>query len=196
MVQRIIELALDESAWLPFALVVSIVAVTVRTVDSLRSRHGLDIGRAMSLFYGSMIGVMAGGHLLAVTIQLSRGAVLGRPLAFLYGLGLALALPAAWLALGATRSGRGESDPPGAPGSPGTLRALNAWLGIALLALGPHNWPLALPAALNLAYSFRRRRIIGWAIVTVAVASYAFLLVGSLIFAASGQSFEQFSGME
>jgi uncharacterized membrane protein len=73
--------------------------------------------------------------------------------------------------------------------------ALNAWLGIFLVAFGLHNFPLAAPAALNLAYQFRARRAVGWAILTVAIAANLALFTGSLVFLASGQSFEQFSGM-
>ena len=61
--------------------------------------------------------------------------------------------------------------------------------------LGLHNVPLAAPAALNLAYQFHTRRAVGWTIVTVAVVANLALFAGSLVFLASGQSFEEFSGM-
>jgi hypothetical protein len=73
---------------------------------------------------------------------------------------------------------------------------LNAWLALTLLALGIHNLPLAAPAFFNIGYHLHSRRVIGWAIVTMAVVCNVGLFIGSLIFLASGQSFEQFSGIE
>jgi hypothetical protein len=48
---------------------------------------------------------------------------------------------------------------------------------------------------LNIAYQFHTRRVLGWTIVTVAVAANIALFAGSLVFMASGLSFEQFQGM-
>ena len=67
---------------------------------------------------------------------------------------------------------------------------LNVWLGICLLALGLHNAPLAAPAALNIAYLFHSRRAVGWTIVTATVVLNLALFIGSVVFLASGQSFE------
>lgn len=64
------------------------------------------------------------------------------------------------------------------------------------MALGLHNLPLAAPALFNLGYCLHSRRPVGWAIAGLAVAVNLGLFVGSLVFLASGQSFEQFSGME
>lgn len=55
--------------------------------------------------------------------------------------------------------------------------------------------PLAAPAALNFAYLFHSRRAVGWTILGVTVAANLALLVGSLVFLARGQSFEQSSEM-
>ena len=71
---------------------------------------------------------------------------------------------------------------------------LNGLLGLIVLALGPHNAPLAAPALLNILYGAVRHRAVAWAIVGVAVVGYAVLFAGALVFFASGQSFEQFSG--
>jgi hypothetical protein len=73
---------------------------------------------------------------------------------------------------------------------------LNAWLALTLLALGLHNLPLAAPALLNLGYHLHSRRVVGWAFVSLAVVVNVGLFIGSLIFLASGQSFEQFRGIE
>jgi hypothetical protein len=72
---------------------------------------------------------------------------------------------------------------------------LNGWLALTLLVLGPHNLPLAAPAFFNVGYQLHSRRAVGWAIVGAAIAVNVGLFIGSLIFLASGQSFEQFRGM-
>ncbi len=73
---------------------------------------------------------------------------------------------------------------------------LNAWLAGTLLVLGIHNLPLAAPAFFNIGYHLHCRPTVGWAIVALAVVANAGLFVGSLMFFASGQSFEQFSGSQ
>ena len=104
----------------------------------------------------------------------------------LYPLGLALAVPAGWLA---SRTGRiAEGDEHGSRG----VAPLNAALAVALLALGLHNLPLALPAFLNVAFQWHTRRTVGKLIVAAAIVVNLTLFVGSLVFLASGQSFEQF----
>ena len=63
------------------------------------------------------------------------------------------------------------------------------------LALGIHNLPLAAPGFLNIAYKVHSGRVMGWAIVGIAIVVNVGLFIGSLIFLASGQSFEQFRGI-
>jgi hypothetical protein len=132
---------------------------------------------------------MAFGHLLAVTIKLAWGTLEGSLLLF-YVIGAALAAPAWWL-IYHTRRLLASDDEHGRA----TL-ILNAWLAITLLALGVHNLPLALPACFNIGYHLHSRRMVGWAIVSLAVVVNVGLFIGSLIFLASGQSFEQFRGIE
>jgi hypothetical protein len=190
MTEQIVALVLDEGKWLSTSMLLSVIAVVVLAARQRRqslSRRFQIIG-AMNLFYGYMIGIMSFGHLLAVTVKFSQGTLEGS-LGLLYGLGLVLALPAWWLAFRAGMFVR-EIEPRGK-----WMVVLNAWLGICLLALGFHNWPLAGPAALNIAYQFHSRQAVGWAIVTVAVVTALALFVGSLVFFVSGQSFEQFNGM-
>ncbi len=190
MAGRIIELVLDESKWLAAAMLVSLLVVGawLLRMRGERAFDRLAILGAMNRYYACMLGIMGCGHLLAVAVSGARGTLQGSPWV-LYPLGLALAVPA-WLLFS------------GAPGLvAGDERwsrrtaALNAWLGVCLLAFGLHNSPLAAPAALNLAYQFHRRRAVGWMIVTVSIAANVALFAGSLVFLASGQSFEQFSGM-
>jgi hypothetical protein len=81
-------------------------------------------------------------------------------------------------------------------GSERATAVLNAWLAVTLLALGPHNLPLAAPGLLNVGYHLHTRRVVGWAVIGAALIVTIGLFIGALIFAASGQSFEQFRGME
>ncbi len=181
---------LDEGKWLFASMLLSLVVVAwaiARHRRVLPARSQILL--AMNVFWGCTIGTMAFGHLLAVTIKLMQGTLRGSWL-LLYPLGLVLAIPAWWLAVRAARYVR-EEDRFGK-----RLALLNAGLGISLLALGLPNLPLALPATWNLAYQFHTRRAVGWTIVTVAVAANVALLVGSFVFLASGQTFEQFQGLE
>lgn len=191
MTERILEFVLNESKWLTAAMLLGILTVVtwVRRQQRERALDRLAILGAMNRFYGCMIGVMSLGHLLAVTVASLQGTLKGSPL-LLYPLGLALAIPAWWLFFGVQRLVTGERR------WSRRTAALNAWLGISLLAFGLHNFPLAAPAALNLAYHFHTRPTVGWMILTVAVVANHALFVGSLVFLASGQSFEQFSGMK
>ena len=143
----------------------------------------------MNLFFGVTIGTMAFGHLLAVTTKLALGRLEGSILVF-YVIGTILAVPAWWL-IHHTRGVLALQDDHGR-----TTLILNAWLAMTLLALGVHNLPLAAPAFLNIGYHLHTRQVVGWAIVSMAVVINVGLFMGSLIFLASGQSFEQFAGIE
>jgi hypothetical protein len=143
---------------------------------------------AMNLFFGVAVGTMAFGHLLAVTTKLVLGTLEGS-LTMFYAIGIALAVPSWWLIYHACRIAT-----PAEPDGRRTV-ALNVWLGMTLLALGLPNVPLAAPAILNVGYQMSRGRRSGWAIVGVAVLLNVGMFVGSLVFFASGQSFEDFSGM-
>ena len=139
----------------------------------------------MSLFFGATIGTMAFGHLLAVTTKLALGTLEGAVAVF-YLIGVALAVPSWWLTWHSSGLLAADDDRGRA-----TL-GLNLWLSITLLALGLHNLPLAAPGLLNIGYQLHSRRAVGWAIVALAVVVNVGLFIGSLIFLASGQSFERF----
>jgi len=187
---QLVALIIDESKWLTasMGLALALVAVLV-----FRTRHAAYPYRrrvlaAMTLFFGVMIGTMAFGHLLAVTTKLALGTLTGS-LFIYYAIGIVLAVPAWWLiyhareVLISAEHGR-------------KTLVLNIWLGATLLALGLHNFPLAAPAFFNVGYYLNNRRVVGWAIVSLAVVVNVGLFIGSLIFLASGQSFEQFRGIE
>jgi hypothetical protein len=143
---------------------------------------------AMNLFFAVTIGTMAFGHLLVVTIKLAIGTLQGSAIVF-YAIGVALALPSWWLVVHAPRLAASENGN-------ATALMLNAWLGVSLLAMGLHHLPLAAPAILNIGYARHTRPLVGHAIVATAIVFNTGLFIGSLIFLASGQSFEQFRGIE
>lgn len=142
---------------------------------------------AMNLFAGVMLATMGLGHLLAVTTKLRLGTLEGSP-AVLYPIGIAVSVPA-WLMIAHTRAILANA-------TPGRTTGLNAWMAATLIALGLHNLPLAAPALLNIGYRFHSRRAVGMAIVSLAVVFNVALFIGALVFMASGQTFEQFSGIE
>lgn len=191
MIDQLVALIVDESKWLTISMGLAFLAVATLYY---RYRHsGLPSrGRvlaAMNLFFGITIGTMAFGHLLAVTTKLSLGILEGSPPLF-YAIGIALAVPSWWLiyhtrTILASRNDHGRR----------TL-VLNAWLATTLMALGLPNLPLAVPGFLNIGYHLHNRRAAGWVIVGTAVVLNLSLFIGSLVFLASGQSFEQFRGME
>jgi hypothetical protein len=76
------------------------------------------------------------------------------------------------------------------------IAALNIALGLILIGLGLPNVPLALPSVLNLTYQFHRRRFVGWGALTLAIVLNAGLVIGGIVFMASGQTFEQFQEMQ
>jgi hypothetical protein len=191
VIDELVTLIVDESKWLTVSLGLALVSVVLH----LFQHRGSDLPTrrrvlaAMNLFFGVTIGTMAFGHLLAVTIKLALGTLEGSVATF-YAIGAVLAVPSWWLIyhtrqILAPDDGRGRR----------TL-VLNAWLALTLLALGLHNLPLAAPGFLNIAYQRHDRRGVGWTIVGTAVVINVGLLIGSLIFLASGQSFEQFRGIE
>ena len=189
MTERITELILTEQYWMPAAMAIAFIAVAARLrADRHTASTRLRSLRALTLFYGVMIGIMGSGHLIAVSIKAAQGTLQGSP-GFLYSLGLSLAVPAWVLAAMALRAGL--EDQRGLRLTVG----LNGWLGLALMAIGPHNWPIAAPAALNIAYRLQTHRAVGMAIVIVAGVGYVALFAGALMFMAGGQTFEELQGI-
>jgi hypothetical protein len=188
---RIAALIVDESKWMPVSMGLAVLAVIILLYrgrgTALPLRH--RVAAALNLYFGVTIGTMAFGHLLAVTAKLALGTLEGS-VTVLYLIGVAIAVPSWWM-IGHTRLMMASGD-----GHERRTLALNAWLAITLLALGPHNLPLAAPALFNIAYQKHSRPAVGWAIVSLAVVVGVTLFVGSMIFFMSGQTFEQFQGIE
>ena len=190
MVNGVVALIVDESKWLTASLGLAFVAVAVMMIRNRSAVPGRQLTlAAMSLFFALTVGTMAFGHLLAVSVKLVLGILEGST-ARLYLIGIALAVPSWWLVAHTP-----QLLTAGAPRQSASL-GLNAWVVATLLVMGLHNLPLAAPGLLNIAYARQSRRIIGWLLVSLFVAINLALLVGSLIFLASGQTFEQFRGIE
>jgi hypothetical protein len=184
-------LVVDEGKWLPVAMALAALAAGWRLrggagVPPLRPR----IQAALTLFFALMIGTMAFGHLAAVTTRLALGTLTGSVLKF-YAIGAALAAPSWWLAAHAAR----QPMPTSAADATTAVR-LTVWLAVTLLAMGPQNLPLAAPGLFALAYRAHVRPAVGWAIVSLTLVATLGLFIGSLVFMASGQSFEQFRGLD
>ena len=191
MTNQLVALIVDESKWLTASIAFAMLAVSVLLYRH-RSSHlptRFEVLAAMNLFFGVTIGTMAFGHLLAVTTKLALRTLDGSVPVF-YAIGVALAVPSWWLIYHTKRLLACDDDHGRA-----TL-ALNAWLSITLLGLGLHNLPLAAPGLLNIGYHMHSRRVMGWTIVGIALTVNVGLFVGSVIFLASGQSFEQFRGIQ
>lgn len=187
MAERLLELALDESKWVFAAMVVALGTVAARLRGRRRRALAprLSVLWAMNLFHGVLIGVLALGHLLAVGLRAADGSLAGSLVPLLL-LGVLLAVPSWWLVLAIDR----YVDEPARFRR--RLVTLDLALGVALLALGLHNAPLAAPAFLCAAHAVHTRRAVGWTIVGLTVALQLLLFAGSIVFLASGQSFEQF----
>jgi len=188
-VESILDRITSDSQWLPIAMLVA-AALAFRTLARARGRSVGETGlAALGHFHGAMILVMAIGHLVAITILAGRGELVGSAW-ILYPIGLLVGAPAIYLLHQSSRaldSARYDAR---------RLTAANLWLGITLLVMGLHNIPLALPALVTLAYQRIDRPIPRRALASVAVAGYVALFAGALVFMASGQSFEEFTGME
>jgi len=191
MIDRLVALVVDEGKWLTLSMTVAgagIALIISHRGATLPVRH--RIMAAMNFAAGATIGTMAFGHLLAVATKLALGTLREGSLLVFLAIGISLLVPS-WMVTLHTRKLLGPNSE-----SRGTTVLLNAWLAITLLALGLHNLPLAAPALFTIAYRVHSGRLLGWAIASLAVAFNVGLFAASLVFLASGQSFEQFSGIE
>jgi hypothetical protein len=189
MSERLATFIVGEGNWMPIAIGLAFIATAALlfslrdTATSLKSR----ILAVMNLFTGVMLFIMGFGHLLAVTVKIAQGTLVrGSPWLF-YPIGLAIVVPA-WFVIRNTRA------IVAAEAVRSTVR-LNAWLAVTLLVLGVVNLPLAIPAFCSIGYSLNTRRWVGWLIVAAMTITCVGLFIGSVLFMASGRSFEEFSAM-
>ena len=186
MIDGLAAFIVGEGNWLPLAMGIAFVAAgwlyfSAATTTLTRRQWILAV---MNLFTGVMLLVMGVGHLLAVTTKMLLETLRGSPL-FFYPIGIAIVIPA-WLIVRHTRSIL----------STDATRAtvtLNGWMAITLGVLGIVNLPLAVPAFCTIGYALHKRRWAGWVFLAIAIVATVGLFAGSLIFMASGQTFEEFS---
>jgi hypothetical protein len=189
---RLLALIVDEGKWLTLSMSVAAAGVGWLLVRFRGSPVALRqrILASLNLSAGLIVGSMATGHLLAVATKLALGTLREGSLVIFVAIGLVLFVPA-WMVTRHTAALLGEHEPTRA-----STLGLNAWLGATLLALGLHNLPLAAPSLFTMAYRAHSRGVVGWAIVGTAAVFSVGLFAASLVFLASGQSFEQFRGIE
>lgn len=192
LTDRLAALIVDEGKWLTASMTLAAIGVVLMW---LRARNRVPVRRlitaSMNLSSGVVIGSMAFGHLLAVGTKLAMGTLREGSLTIFLAIGIGLLVPA-WMVTRHTRAllaGAGDDE------RRSTVR-LNAWLAATLLVIGLHNVPLALPSLLTIAYRLHSGGLVGWTIVGAAVALNVGLFAASWIFLLSGQSFEQFTGIE
>jgi hypothetical protein len=191
MVNGVVALIVDESKWLTASLAVALLAVALMTTRNRSAVAGRQRAlAAMSLFFALTVGTMAFGHLLAVSVKGVLGTLQGST-ARLYLIGVALAVPSWWLVAHTPRLLTA-----GGPRQATTTLGLHVWVVATLLVMGLHNLPLAAPGLVTIAYAMQSRRMVGWVLAALFVAINLVLFVGSLVFLASGQTFEQFRGIE
>ena len=180
---------LDESKWLTVAMGAAFLTVSLLLLRHRRTNPTPEARTlaALTVMFAVTISVMAFGHLLAISIKLATGTLRGS-VPVVYAIGVVLAVPSWWLLVHAVRTFDRIRNR-------GTL-ILNGSLAVTLVALGPANLPLAIPGVLNVLHQLNTRRRVGWVITGATVTLTAALFVGSLIFWASGQTFEQFRGVE
>src|SRR5688572_25807377 len=161
---RLVALIIDESKWLPVSMVLAFVAVIILIYRERNSPLTTKprVLSVMNLFFGVTILTMAFGHVLAVTSKMAIGSLQGSPLK-LYAIGVALIVPASLLVVHT----RKIIVSPEGHGRRTVL--LNGWLAATLLLLGIHNLPIAAPAFINIGYHLHSRRVVGWAIVSIAL---------------------------
>ena len=188
MKDQILELILSEGKWLTLALSLAIIIallIQYKKVSQTILRNKILI--LMNLVFGLTIGIMAFGHLLAVSIKLIMGTLEGSIILF-YFIGITLAVPSWWLVYYTLSRLNSEKNSR-------IIVILNSANIIALLAVGVFNLPLAIPAFLNIGYSLNKHKKLGYLIVFATIIFYLLLFIGSIIFFASGKSFEDFQGI-
>lgn len=182
------EALVNESRWIaPSVALAALLAF--RAFRTTEAGDDLRVAAALSVYAGAMVGTMAFGHLFAISLKLAAGDLNGA-LPALVGIGIVLAVPS-WLVV---RHGWGVGRGKVVEGRETII--LNLLLVGALLVTGPRNAPLAIPALLNTIHAGAHRVRVKQATVALAVAFSLLLFAGSVRFFISGQSFEDFSGME
>lgn len=177
----------NESRWIFPSVLLALAAST--WMGRSRAWDRPRIAGAMTVFSGLLIGLLALGHLFAVTLKAWVGTLSGAA-GPLYAIGVVLTVPAALV----LREGRGLSRGEREPGR--KTATLHGLLILALAVTGPLNLPLAVPSLLAAVYAVHRRAWVGRSAVLGMALVVTLLTMGSARFFASGQSFEDFGGIE
>jgi len=187
----VLALITNEGLWLTLSMSLAAVAIAALwyTHRGPACTVADRVTAAMNLGAGVMVGTMAFGHLLAVIVKLYLGTLREGSLLVFFAIGMSLLIPSGFVIqhTGALLAQRA---------TPNQTVMVNGWLAATLLMMGLHNLPLAAPSLFTISHRLRRRPLERWAIVAAASIVMAGLFVASLVFLASGQSFEQFSGLE
>jgi hypothetical protein len=166
-----IAILLNPGTWFPLAF--ALAAAWVATTAWRQARRGAPsrerVLAAMNRFYGTVIGVMALGHTLAVALKMALGTLSETTSWFALPLGLLMGVPSWWLAIVAARAGGGTR----------TTLVLNLLLA-AMFMVMLTSAPLAFPALLNVVYQRHARRAVGVAAVGLAAAGFIAMFVASL----------------
>lgn len=192
MIESLLALVVDEGKWLTSSMAIAVVAAGALWYrsDAESMPDTVRILAAMNLMGGVIVATMAFGHLLAVSVKLAQGTLRDGSLLVFVAIGASLLIPSVLVVRHTS-----EILAPGR-GHPRRTVALNGWLAGTLLAIGVHNLPLAALSLFTIAYQLHSGRLVGWAIVGIAAVATISLFAASLVFLASGQSFEQFRGIE
>ncbi len=183
-----IDYLIDESKWFTVSVCLSFVVSVSFMLRPGHSFWGIRVPVAMNLITGITIGFMGFGHLMAVGYKHLTRTLQGSPL-LLYTIGISLVTPSFWLVFhGINTLKKGLEDKKKSVG-------LNLWTIVALLVLGIPNIPLAFPAILNVFYNLSKGRHLKMIILVLFCIVFLGLLIGSVSFFMSGQTFEQFRGL-
>jgi hypothetical protein len=170
------QLLLDTMVWFQASLLLGGVAVAACWLLARGHQVTPELATPslLHVFYGSVIGMMGTGHLVAVTIKAAHGSLSPDVSPwFVYPLGAAIAVPGWLLVLG------GAMLPSARAWPRRLLVILDSWLVSLFVPLGP-SAVLAVPAVLSLVWMFSRRESIRRAAVLSSVVAYGLMLVASM----------------
>lgn len=182
------EALVTESRWIAPSIGLAVI-LAVRAFRRAVA-EGVEGGAAaLGVLAGTLIGLLAVGHLFAVLLKLAMGD-LGGSLPVLLAIGIVLALPSWAVARHGWELARGHRE------VGRKTVTLNLLLIGCLLVTGPLNAPLAIPAALAALHAWTKRERARRVIMVATVLFVMLLFAGSVRFFMSGQSFEDFSRVE
>jgi hypothetical protein len=165
---------LNGSSWFKLALALATAAALV-TRSSWRGRpRRVALLALLSLVYGVVMAVMALGHLTAIALKRYLGTLSPTLAWWAVPLGVAMLLPACWLAWSAVRLT--SVDEPLAK----RMLFLHAGFVVGLIPVGPSS-PLALPALLNIALHVSARPAVARTVMGLSALAYVGMFIASFL---------------